>query len=107
MFGIYFSSSGIFSVVEESFIVNRSVLTIPSRRSVNTPSAGVNGDMTSSSAVSPGAKSFLLDIALRRRLSARNPDGHLAFVKAFLVIHHGRGDRITTALLGNEGTLLR
>ena len=33
---------------------------MPSRRSVKTPSAGVNGEITSSSATSPGAKSFLL-----------------------------------------------
>ena len=59
IFGKYFSSSGILSVIDESFIVNRSVLTMPSRRNVSTPSAGVNGEITSSSATSPGTKSFL------------------------------------------------
>ena len=60
MLGKYFSSSGIFNVIDESFIENRSVLTMPSRLRVKTPSAGVNGEITSSSATSPGAKSFLL-----------------------------------------------
>src|SRR5215203_4158083 len=59
MFGRYFSCKGIFRVMEDSFIVNRSVLTMPSRRSVRTPSAPGNGEITRISATSVGAYSFL------------------------------------------------
>src|SRR5262249_26086603 len=44
MFGRDSCLIGIFNVCDAEFIVNRSLVTRPERRSVSTPSAGKNGD---------------------------------------------------------------
>ncbi len=115
MFGRYFSSIGIRKMIEESFIENRSVLTIPSRRSVKMPSAGTNGAEHQNFRDIARFEFFLARNQLRffhstLRFGTVFPPATQTVIwlsiKPFAVIHDGCRDRISTAGFGDKFTCL-